>query len=1062
MSAGTGCQLGNGVQHVFYIGFDNFHLRRDNSNSVANGGDQNDNTDTNIPSDLEQVPALYNFLRGTSNAPVSEDSSNWADGRNTTYSDGAAYSGGTLLTNEHTPLISHTSVDFTSEYTGVYGDRNGIATSQNSEAAYTNALTSGDDNLPVGFSSGFAYWTDPVNTSFIPGDNTDVFVTQGQNGAVNPPAPWEPFTEAGCDVGAVSATAFVLENASSVADESTSSVKFTTADEGLAVHCANPVVDPNTICTLSGTDSNVKSVPDTVTGDPSYTGYSAIFGHKFIAPAINDRLDNQSSGGSQTLALLPGRPSTSSFPGFNGEDGNYTLGYTLDMQKAGIPVTFGYLSDAHDCHSALTADYGDPNPPAGDSPCNYTDAPGTSDPLFRGAPSAQSFGSGEAGYESYLSHLNSDFQSFFDQAKADGFTTANTEFVFYSDENDHVSEGTPANPTCDGVTTPCEWNHSGANGSTEETSTPGNPVPGQLGESFVDLDSTLPSESQYANQPYFINPDSAPEIYLENGTGPSPQLGTPAQTAPNVRQFERDLSNATYTDPYTGSPTHVVNQAADHTELSALHMVTADPLRTPTEVAFSPGADFVNSVPAANAFNSSTSTKLSDPTTNAFNGCNAISTTPVPSACSESTFTYVHGDFAPETNDTWAGLVGPGVLNLGSYGGVWTDHVDIRATLLDLVGLHDSYMPDGRVITQIIDPNDTADPENTPALHSNDATQLGTMLKKINAPVYESSEGAKDGFGTATLDADTAALASGTSSGDSLYATVESDIATITAQRNAVVADIQARLMAAELNNVTPSATTDVSEGTCVLDYAIALDHYARSGGSSPVPNSCIFSAPSGSVTCANAAYSNVTIPGNVTVPSGDSCTLIGTTVNGNVQVQSGGRLWDQGATVQGNIQANRADWVAVGSGGTVNGNVQITGTTGAPPSGYAGSKATPPQNYLCSTVVRGNVVVQGNGAGAPFEIGGGPDCDNGLSISGNLQVQSNSAELTIGGAPNPTAGQYSDVAQGNIQVQNNTGGVSTLTDNHAGGNCQLGNDQPGIAGQGNSAGGHNTCNQTA
>jgi hypothetical protein len=72
-------------------------------------------------------------------------------------------------------------------------------------------------------------------------------------------------------------------------------------------------------------------------------------------------------------------------------------------------------------------------------------------------------------------------------------------------------------------------------------------------------------------------------------------------------------------------------------------------------------------------------------------------------------------------------------------------------------------------------------------------------------------------------------------------------------------------------------------------------------------------------------------------------------------------------------------------------------------------------------------------------------------------------AELTIGGAPNPTASQYSNVAQGNIQVQNNTGGTtSTLTDNHAGGNCQLRNDQPAIVGQNNSADGHNTCNQTA
>ncbi len=835
MATGSGCALANGVQHVFYIGFDNFHLRRDNSNTVANDGDENHNTDLNIPSDLEQVPALYNFLRGTANAGTTTDSANWADGRNTTFSDTTSFPGGTLLTNEHTPLISHTSVDFTSEYTGLYGDRNGIATSQNSEAAYTNALNSGDSNLPVGYSSGFAYWTDPVNSTYIPGDSTTVFTTQNGTSAINPPAPWEPFTKAGCDVGAVSATGFVLENAASAADESTSTVTFTSSDEGLAVHCANPTVDPSTICSLSGTDANVKTVPDVLPGDPSYTGYSAMFGQRFIAPAINDRLSSATSGGSTTLALLRS-PSTSSFPGFNGQDGNYTLGYTLAMQKAGIPVTFGYLSDAHDCHTALYADYGDPTPPAGSSKCNYTDAPSTTDPQYKGSPSAQSFGSGELGYENYLRQLNTDFQSFFDQAKTAGFSTANTEFVFYSDENDHVAEGTPANPTCDGVTTPCQWNHTGVSGSTENVSTAGNPVAGQLGETFVDVDSTLPSESKYATQPYFINPDSAPELYLENGTGASPALGTPAQTSPNVRQYERDLSGATYTDPYTGSTSHVVNYAADQAELAALHMVTADPLRTPTFVAFSPGDVFANSIPAANAFNSSASAVVDDPGstigTNAYVGCSAITGTP--SSCSESTYTYVHGDFAPETDNTWVGFVGPGVRNLGVYNGVWTDHTDVRTTLLDLLGLHDSYTPDGRVITQIIDPA-----FNTTALQAGDATNLGLDLKELNAPVYMSAEGANDGFGPATLVADTAALASGNSSGDTLYSTVEGDVNQISAERNFVVSDIQAQLMAAELNDTATNGATDEADTTCILQYANTLKAYAQSGGTTAAPTDC-------------------------------------------------------------------------------------------------------------------------------------------------------------------------------------------------------------------------------
>ena len=41
------CQLGNGISHVVQITFDNVHFFRDNPN---------------VPSDLEQMPHLLNFL----------------------------------------------------------------------------------------------------------------------------------------------------------------------------------------------------------------------------------------------------------------------------------------------------------------------------------------------------------------------------------------------------------------------------------------------------------------------------------------------------------------------------------------------------------------------------------------------------------------------------------------------------------------------------------------------------------------------------------------------------------------------------------------------------------------------------------------------------------------------------------------------------------------------------------------------------------------------------------------------------------------------------------------
>src|ERR1017187_8836560 len=43
------CRLGNGVKHVIEIGFDNVHFYRDNPN---------------VPSDLEMMPNLLNFITG--------------------------------------------------------------------------------------------------------------------------------------------------------------------------------------------------------------------------------------------------------------------------------------------------------------------------------------------------------------------------------------------------------------------------------------------------------------------------------------------------------------------------------------------------------------------------------------------------------------------------------------------------------------------------------------------------------------------------------------------------------------------------------------------------------------------------------------------------------------------------------------------------------------------------------------------------------------------------------------------------------------------------------------
>ena len=81
------------------IGFDNVHFFRDNPN---------------VPSDLQMMPNLLNFIEGN----------------------------GTLLSNNHTPLIAHTADDLLTTFTGLYGDRAGMPVS-NSYQAYNTDGTHG-------------------------------------------------------------------------------------------------------------------------------------------------------------------------------------------------------------------------------------------------------------------------------------------------------------------------------------------------------------------------------------------------------------------------------------------------------------------------------------------------------------------------------------------------------------------------------------------------------------------------------------------------------------------------------------------------------------------------------------------------------------------------------------------------------------------------------------------------------------------------------------------------------------------------------------------------------
>ena len=153
-------------------------------------------------------------------------------------------------------------------------------------------------------------------------------------------------------------------------------------------------------------------------------------------------------------------------------------------------------------------------------------------------------------------------------------------------------------------------------------------------------------------------------------------------------------------------------------------------------------------------------------------------------------FAWNHGDIQPEIARTYIGIVGPGVSNLGVTGpqAFFTDHVDVRPTLMFLTGLTDDYQHDGRVILEVVDPHILPESLRSQALTLD---VLGQVYKQINAPFGAL---AKD-----TLKISTHAILSN-SAGDATYAALEAKIAAWTSKRDDLTTKIQSVLEGAEFN----------------------------------------------------------------------------------------------------------------------------------------------------------------------------------------------------------------------------------------------------------------------
>jgi hypothetical protein len=409
------------VQHVVYLVFDNVHLTRDLPN---------------VPSDLEQMPHLLDFL--TSN--------------------------GVVLANNHTGLIAHTATGILNGVTGLYPDSHGIPVANSFRYFREDGTTA---SAPA-----FGYWTAPLSASH------PVPLMIDKRGK-NAPAPWVTYTRAGCDFGAVATANTILENVTTDIDavfgpdseekqEALRNPQQANRDfVGIGVHCAQA---RSSVCVGAP-----HARPDVLPDEPGgYAGYQMLQGHKYVAEKF-------------PITAIGGAPITG-FPGFDGMVPDVTLGYAASMLEAGVPVVYGYLSDAHDNHTTGTGP----------------------------------FGPGEAGYVQQLREYDAGFAGFFERLRRDHITADNTLFVVTVDEGDHPDVGPPQPHNCDGVHHPCTYD--------------------MKGEVAANLRGLVATQTG-VDTLFTVHSDSSPTVYVE---------GNPDQLSDTTRNLERATGAVTADNPYTG------------------------------------------------------------------------------------------------------------------------------------------------------------------------------------------------------------------------------------------------------------------------------------------------------------------------------------------------------------------------------------------------------------------------------------------------------------------------------------------------------------------------------
>ena len=335
---------------------------------------------------------------------------------------------------------------------------------------------------------------------------------------------------------------------------------------GVAVHCAQG----NAFCAdakgvkFGQTDPSPTAVADLLPDEPGgYNGFQALFGHRYVAPQLGAGTPNLTHNGFQVTnaagnlvdengnqingAFLTNHPG---FPGFGPINASQSLAYMADMLEAGVPVVNGYIADIH----------GNENIP-GLAAC-------------QGAPAA--LGSGTAVLHRPGAVLQRGVRHVLPAAGRRRHHPGQHAV------RAQLGRGRPRGRRQRGPGHPAD---PGQLRRRDHRRAPTRPASfGELAGNMTGLLATQKNDTT----PFSLESDTAPEFYVTGNPGPN---------VPQVRTLERDVAGLTANNPYAGATQKITNYLADPAEEAILHMVNADPARTPTFALFakpdyflSPGA----------------------------------------------------------------------------------------------------------------------------------------------------------------------------------------------------------------------------------------------------------------------------------------------------------------------------------------------------------------------------------------------------------------------------------------------------------------------------------------